>query len=79
MASKKLIAFLSKAIFLPSSLISKGSVTTPIMVKVVIKTATVVIEAPAFMNDAASGKATIEGMYKMAPARADPTMPTIPE
>ena len=55
-AIPKLIPFLSKAIFFPNIFISRGSVTIPIIVKLVIKTATEAIDAPLSIREAAKGK-----------------------
>ncbi len=74
----KLIPFLSKATFFPSSFISKGSVTTPIMVRVVMNTATEVTDAPLLRRDAAKGKEIKEGICKNAPNNATTSTPKKP-
>ena len=74
----KLIPFLSKAIFFPNSLISNGSVTIPIMVKVAINTATEVIDAPLLRSDAAKGNEIKEGICRIAPRIAMRRIPLNP-
>jgi len=75
----KLIPFLSKAIFFPSSFISKGSVTIPIMVNVVMKTATATTDAPLLSSDAAKGNEIREGICKIAPKNAIRSIPLNPD
>ena len=61
-AMMKLIPFLSRAIFFPNSFISKGRVTVPIIVNVVMKAATAVTDAPLSRNDAAKGNESKAGI-----------------
>lgn len=77
-AMMKLIPFLSRAFFFPSSFISKGKVTVPIMVNVVIKAATAVIDAPLLRRDAAKGNEIRAGICKIAPNSAIRSTPPNP-
>ncbi len=74
----KLVPFLSKANFFPNSLISKGRVATPIIVNVVINTATEVTDAPLLKSDAANGNEIKEGICKIAPNNAIMSIPQNP-
>jgi len=78
-AIRKLIPFLSSAISLPSSFISRGSVTVPIIVNEVIKAATAVIVAPLLSKAAARGNDIIEGICKIVPANAASSVPLNPD
>jgi len=78
-AMMKLIPFLSRAIFFPNSFISKGSVTVPIMVNVVMKAATAAVEAPLLRRDAARGKEIKAGMCRIAPNNATRITPPTPD
>jgi hypothetical protein len=66
-AKIRLNKFLYRVNFLPNVLISKGKVTNPIIVRVVIKTATELIEAPSAKNDPASGNANKAGRWIIPP------------
>ena len=79
MAIMKLTPFLSRVNFLPSSFISSGRVTVPIMVKVVIKADVAVTDAPTLRSDDARGNEIREGMCNTAPSRAVITTPPNPD
>ena len=78
-AMMKLIPFLRRAIFFPSSFISKGSVTIPIIVNVVMKTASAVIDAPLSSSDAARGNEIRAGICESAPNNATRRTPPNPD
>ena len=75
----KLIPFLSRAILFPSSLISRGNVTVPIMVSVVMKAATAVIDAPLSRSDAAKGNESSAGICRTPPISATSSTPPSPD
>ena len=66
----KLMPLRSRAIFLPSSFISRGKVTIPTIVNVVMKAATAVTDAPPLRSDAAKGKEIRAGICRIAPKNA---------
>lgn len=63
----------------PSSFISSGKVTTPIIVSVVIKVAIMPTAAPAFSKVPLSGKAMIAGICRTAPIKPVANKPVQPE
>ena len=75
----KLIPFLNKAIFFPSSFISKGNVMVPIMVNVTMKAATAVTEAPLSRSDAPKGNEIRDGICMIAPDKARRSTPLNPD
>jgi len=77
-AIMKLMPFLSSAIFFPSSFISKGSVIVPIIVNVVMKTATAVIDASLSSSDAARGNEIRAGICRIDPNNAAKITPPKP-
>ena len=74
-AITKLNPLRSNAIFFPSSFISIGKVTTPTMVRVVIKAAIMLTDAPRSSREAANGNEVIAGICKTEPIIAVPMMP----
>ena len=66
----KLMPFLSRVIFFPSSFISRGKVTIPTIVNVVMKAATAVTDAPPLRSDAAKGKEISAGICRIVPKKA---------
>jgi len=70
--------FLNRANLLPSSFISRGRVTIPTIVKVVIKAATVATDAPSLRRDAARGKEIRDGICRIAPRKATNITPLKP-
>jgi hypothetical protein len=79
MAAKKLMAFLNIAAFLPKYLISRGSVTTPTIIKVVMNTAITAYDAPFEIRDAAIGYETNPGIRVTEPIIAAIKNPDTPE
>lgn len=70
-ANIKLNEFLINANLTPNSLLSRGNVTKPTMVRVV-KNATIgTILAPAFTKEPTSGKATKAGIKVILPTNAE--------
>jgi len=77
-AIKKLKTLRYMANFFPNVLISKGNVTIPIIVRVVINAATELTVAPSDRNEPASGKASNDGMCIKLPATAIRMKPIAP-
>jgi len=77
-AMMKLNPFLRRAIFLPISLISRGRVMMPTIVRVVTKAAIEDTEAPLSRSEPASGKEIMDGMNRMEPTSAVMIMPKNP-
>lgn len=74
----KLMPFLNRVIFFPSSFISRGKVTIPTIVNVVMKPATAVTDAPPLRSDAAKGKEIRAGICRIAPKNATKITPPKP-
>lgn len=73
-AKTKLRLFLRITNFVPNSFFSRGKVTTPTIVRVVIKATMGMIPAPAPVRDPARGKATKAGIRVILPIRAKTTV-----
>lgn len=75
----KPIPFLSRAIFFPSSFISRGSVIVPIMVNVAMKAATAATDAPLLRSEPAKGNEIRAGICTIAPNNATRSIPANPD
>jgi len=78
-AATKFRAFRNIAAFLPKYLISRGSVTTPTIIKVVMNTAITAYDAPFEIRDAAIGYETNPGIRVIEPTMAAIKNPDTPE
>lgn len=79
MAMTKLKRLRNRVNFFPSSLISRGRVRNPTMVRVVMKAAAIMMPAPLSIKDAVRGNATMAGINSIAPNPPAINTPVNPE